>query len=130
MSEAKTVADVRAQLSHGDVRLFRNNTGVAWQGVVVQHTPQRIVLANPRAIQFGLTPGSGDIIGLKSVTVTPDMVGQRLAVFVSLEGKSETGRVTALQAKWRDTVRSMGGVAGEFRSVDDAAALLGLPRMR
>jgi hypothetical protein len=49
------------------MRLWRNNIGLAfYQG---------------KYVQYGLAPGSGDLIGFRSVTITPEMVGQRVAVF-------------------------------------------------
>jgi hypothetical protein len=60
-----------------DLRLFRNNTGT---------------LPDPRTgrpVQFGLARGSADLIGLRTVTITPDMVGQQVAVFTSIEVKTQ-----------------------------------------
>lgn len=117
MGEAKTVADVRAQLSHGDVRLYRNNVGVLQD-------------KTGKFVTFGLCVGSSDLIGYRSVTVTPDMVGQKVAIFAALEGKDERKMPTEVQRRFMVAVKEAGGIAGVFRSVDDAAALLGLPRMR
>ncbi len=89
------------------VKLFRNNVG----GLKDQAG---------RFVQFGLHPGSSDLIGWKSVVITPEMVGQRVAVFVSLECKTETGRVTPDQAQWIDQVKAAGGLAGIVRSEADA----------
>lgn len=117
MSESKTVADVRAQLSHGDVRLFRNNVGVLQD-------------RGGRFVTFGLCVGSSDLIGYRTMIVTPEMVGKKVAVFAALEGKDERKMPTEPQRRFMLSVKEAGGIAGVFRSVDDAAALLGLPRMR
>jgi len=96
-----------------DLRLFRNNTGT---------------LPDPRTgrpVQFGLARGSADLIGLRTVTITPDMVGQQVAVFTSIEVKTPKGRPTAEQQNWLNMVQSLGGIAGIARSVRDANEILG-----
>lgn len=125
MSEQAVVQSVRANLSNGDVRVFRNNVGEAWQGEVAFKTATTITLKNPRRVNFGLCEGSSDLIGLKSVVITPDMVGSKVAVFVALEGKSATGRPTEEQAAFLAMVIKAGGIAGVFRSLDDAKGILG-----
>jgi len=75
-------------------------------------------------VQFGLCKGSADLIGWKQVTITPDMVGQKVAVFASIEVKTPTGRLTPEQQIWLDAVQAAGGVAGIARSVEDAQRIL------
>ena len=94
------------------MRLFRNNTGTLRD-------------ANGRPVQFGLARGSADLIGWSSVTITPDMVGQTVAVFTSIEVKSAAGRLRPEQQQWLDAVSAAGGIAGVARSVEDARVLLG-----
>lgn len=94
-----------------DVRLFRNNVGVA-------------VFPDGSRVAYGLAPGSSDIIGWKSVEVSRDMVGQRLAVFVAVEVKGERGRLTEHQLRFIDTVRQFGGIAGVATSPEEALKLL------
>jgi hypothetical protein len=47
-----------------------------------------------RLVRFGLGKGTSDLIGLRSVVVSPEMVGQRLAQFVALEIKTARGVVS------------------------------------
>jgi hypothetical protein len=95
------------------VRMFRNNCGK---------------LPDPRTgrwIEFGVgNPGGGDLLGWRTVTVTPEMVGQQVAQFVSLEVKTPTGRVRPEQERWRQVVEQAGGVAAVVRSVEDAERAL------
>lgn len=111
MANPETVIQQQIRLALGtrsDLRLFRNNTGS---------------LPDPRTgrpIQFGLAKGSADLIGLRTVTITPDMVGRQVAVFTSLEIKTPMGRATPEQRSWLEMVRSRGGLAGIARSVQDA----------
>lgn len=116
MANAETTLQQHIRLAVGqrsDVRLFRNNTGT---------------LPDPRTgrpIQFGLARGSADLIGIKQVTITPDMVGQTIGVFTSIEVKTPTGRVTPQQRNWLTMVRKLGGIAGVARSIRDANEILG-----
>jgi hypothetical protein len=115
MANDETIIQQRIRLALGrekSLRLFRNNTGS---------------LPDPRTkrpVQFGLCKGSADLIGWKQVTITPDMVGQRVAVFASIEVKTPTGRLTPEQQIWLDAVQAAGGVAGIARSVEDAQQIL------
>lgn len=111
MTEQQIQQQIRLACSRGPVRLFRNNTGTLRD----QHG---------RPVQFGLAKGSADLIGWSTRTITPDMVGQQVAVFTSVEVKTATGRLRPEQRVWLDAVQSAGGIAGVVRSVDDANALL------
>jgi hypothetical protein len=71
---------------------------------------------------FGLCVGSGDLIGWKAITVTPEHVGQTLAVFISIEVKTPTGKPSAEQVRWQKVVQQHGGIAVIARSVADAEA--------
>jgi VRR-NUC domain. len=94
-----------------DVRLFRNNVGVALH-------------ADGSRVVYGLAPGSSDLIGLTSITVTPEMVGRRLAVFTAIEVKTIKGRPTDEQLAFVAMTKRMGGIAGIARSPEEAEALL------
>jgi hypothetical protein len=121
MSERNIQADVQLALgSRPDVRLFRNNTGAAWQGERISCRDRVLILRNFRLIHFGLVIGGGDLIGWRSFTVTPDMVGRRVAVFLSVEDKTPIGRASPAQLNWADQVRASGGLAGFARSVPEA----------
>lgn len=96
-----------------DVRLFRNNQGFA-------------TFAGGQRVKYGLAnPGGSDLIGLRSVCVTTDMVGRRLAIFAALEVKTPTGRIEPEQRNFIDFVRKFGGIAGVVRSPEDALLLVG-----
>jgi hypothetical protein len=114
MSEAVIQQQIRLALGSGPVRLWRNNTGTL---------PDR----QGRPVRFGLCKGSSDLIGLRTITIGPEHVGQTMAVFAAVEVKSATGRPTPDQRAFIDTVQSMGGLAGIARSVEDAAAILQFP---
>ncbi|NDC35967.1 MAG: hypothetical protein EBZ51_11485 [Synechococcaceae bacterium WB9_2_112] len=75
-------------------------------------------------VTFGLCPGSADLIGYRTVTITPEMVGQTVAVFCAVEVKAERGRPTPQQLAFLEHIGSAGGRAGIARSVDDANRIL------
>jgi hypothetical protein len=111
LSEQRIQQEIRLAISNGDTRVFRNNTGTLKD-------------ANGRPVQFGLCKGSADLIGWTTRTVTQEMVGQRIAVFTSIEVKTPTGRLRPEQQQWLDAVQAAGGIAGVARSVEDAKALV------
>ena len=131
MSEGKIWRDIRDKLSKGTMRLFRNEVG---NGVAIRHkhafTRQAIITAccelaqkmggSGARIHFGLTVGSGDLIGFRSVVITKEMVGQKVAVFTSCETKTATGKVREEQTNWQRFVNEAGGIAVIARSVEDA----------
>ena len=110
-SEQTIQQQIRLQCSRGPVRLYRNNCGVL--------RDQRGV-----PVRYGLQPGSGDLIGWRTITIGPEMVGQQVAVFASIEVKSATGRLRPEQRQWMEAVQAAGGIAGVARSVEDAEQIL------
>ena len=110
-SEQRIQQEIRLAVSKGDTRVFRNNTGTLRD-------------ANGRPVQFGLAKGSADLIGWRTITITPEMVGQQVAVFTSIEVKSATGRLRPEQQQWLDAVQAAGGIAGVARSVGDALRIV------
>jgi hypothetical protein len=124
MAEFRFMKEVLAAFGRGSIRLFRCNAGVMWQGLTVEHTQHYLTLKNPRAVH-GWPAGSSDLIGWQSVTVTPDMVGTRVAVFVAVETKSLCGRVTPEQQRFLSAVRGAGGRAVAARTLGEVAAVLG-----
>ena len=113
--------------SHPDIRVFRNNVGMGFVGTVIHEFPARqITLKNHRRIRFGLFEGSSDLIGWRSVIVTPDMVGKKIAVFLSIETKTLHGTAKPEQQNWIDQVRRAGGVADIARCARDAEIITGL----
>lgn len=107
------------------VRIFRNTVGQGWHGQVVEHRGGLLTLRNPRRVTFGLMPGSPDLVGWHTVTITPDMVGQRIARFTGLEVKTGTGRASDGQRHFLNVLREAGGLAEVVTSPQQAAQLFG-----
>ena len=94
---------------HG-CRLFRNQTGALKD-------------QTGRLVRFGLCKGSSDLIGFKSITITPEMVGKKIAAFVAIEVKTASGKPTPEQLNFVNRVKELGGIAGIARSVEDVLAI-------
>jgi hypothetical protein len=105
------------------VRVFRQNVGQAWVGAA-KKSGNIVTIENPRPFHGGLCKGSSDLIGWRSIRITPEMVGLDVAVFVAIECKTETGKATAEQVNFIERVRLAGGLAGIARSVEDALKII------
>lgn len=102
-----------------DCTLFRNNSGAC-------------VDATGRLIRYGLghtSPKqqflSSDLIGIRKVLITPEMVGQVIGVFTAIEVKKEDWKFTKTfdsheikQNNFLQFVESKGGRSGFANSVD------------
>lgn len=112
MGETELQQQIRLHFgTRQNLKLFRNNVG-------------QCHAADGRIVRFGLCQGSSDLIGFTSVEITPEMVGQRVAVFTAVEVKTPRGRIAEAQQKFIDLVRCAGGRAGVARSVEDAQSIL------
>lgn len=111
-SESRVQSLVRLEGPRFAVKLWRNNVGVLLDK---DGRPVRYGLANDSAA-LNRVLKSSDLIGWRTVTVTPDMIGRRLAVFVARECKPEGWRFTGTereiaQQAWIDLVNEDGGDA-------------------
>ena len=111
MTNQETNLQQEIRLAVGQIpnlRLFRNQVG---------QLPHPIT---NRYVQFGLA------IGFKTVKITEDMVGTNIAQFISLEVKTNTGRISKIQQNWLTLIKNSGGISGVVRSIDDAIKILNL----
>lgn len=124
-SEQSIQQAIRLALSTGQSRVFRNNVGTAWTGSRIERLPGgRVLIHDARPFDAGLCKGSSDLIGWQSVTVTQDMVGKPVAIFLAVEVKGPKTRVHPDQENFILRVRAAGGLAGVARSVSDAITIL------
>ncbi|MGJ5032248.1 VRR-NUC domain-containing protein [Bradyrhizobium sp. HKCCYLS2038] len=117
MSEADLMRLLQRRASQLGARLFRQNVGQAWTGMlergngrVVRLGPGDVVLRNARPFHAGVS-GMSDLGGWLPVQVTPDMVGSTIAIYVQVEVKAG-GRPTSEQLAWIAAVNKAGGRAG------------------
>ena len=112
MSEAAVQANVRLEASRRGWLLFRNNSGVLKDD---RGIPVRFGLCNDTAA-LNKVCKSSDLIGWRTVQITPDMVGQKLAQFVAIECKTQGWKYTGTarevaQKNFIDKVNVAGGYA-------------------
>ncbi len=103
MSEADLMRLIQVAASKLGARLFRNNVGA---------------LQNKEGtwIRYGLGVGTSDLVGWLTV--------DGAAMFIAVEVKSESGRVSPEQTNFINAVRAAGGRAGIARSVQDAEDII------
>jgi hypothetical protein len=106
------------------VRVFRNNVGMGWAGETTRMRDNTIIIKNPRPLHAGLCTGSSDLIGWTEITITPQMVGKKLAVFTAIETKTNKGRGTKDQINFIEVVRKHGGFAGIARTEIEAEGII------
>lgn len=126
MLESHIQAEIRLSLGRlAFTRMLRNSKGQGWMGTVKRRTNTEIVLTHPRAVPFGLlAPGSSDLIGMTQVVVTPDMIGQTVAIFTALEVKRPGVKPEPEQDEFVTFVRDFGGCADIVRSPDEAVKIV------
>ena len=116
MSESGVMHSIMLALSASGATIFRNNVGA-------------VKASDGRFIRFGLCPGSSDLIGFMPVTVTPDMVGKQIALFLAVEAKAPGGHTDlerkAAQDRFINAVLAAGGLAGYARTVEQALGVIG-----
>lgn len=123
-AEKNLTAHVLMSVSKIGARLFRQNTGLAWQGEIIEKTPQRLILKNPRPIHCGLIKGSSDLIGWTPVVITADMVGKTVAIFTALEVKTPGVSATPEQKNFVEQIAKVGGCGHIVRSAEEAVAAI------
>jgi len=121
MTETEIQNNILYNASQIGWRLWRNNVGVALRK---DGTPVRYGLANTsKAMNSNLK--SSDLIGIRPVLITPDMVGKTIGQFIAIEAKASninltkklSGRMIA-QNRFLDLIKRLGGYA-EFNNTGD-----------
>lgn len=118
-------------------RLFRFNSGKGWisglgpKGVIKLGDGSVLIkAARPVALGMAMTngdsvPGQSDLGGTTSVIITPEMVGQRIAVSTWIETKrTKGGKVSADQLNFVNQQQALGAVAGIANSVEEAREII------
>lgn len=117
--ESEIAEEIQAEASKYNITLFRNNSGAFKdsRGILVRYGLGNI------SKKFNSVIKSSDYIGFTEMTVTPDMVGSKVAIFTALEIKtldwkySGTEREVA-QLKFIDLVNKKGGIASFVNSIE------------
>jgi hypothetical protein len=119
MNEKAIQSTVMLAASQAGLTIWRNNTGQAWTGDATRLKDGSVLIRNPRPLHVGLCKGSADLIGIRPVVVTPEMLGQTLAQFTAIEVKTPRGKLSEPQARFLAFVESKGGLALVARSARD-----------
>lgn len=106
---AKRLEDERLLNQGPNKRLFKTDAGPSYQGEVVKHNGNILILKNPRKL-CGLPLGWPDLTGWETVEITPDMVGKKIAVFCAEEIKAGKDSMSKKQTGFKRIVESMGGI--------------------
>lgn len=109
-----------------ELKIFRNNVGTGWQGKrkVIPGKPNDVYLENARPLHAGLCVGSSDLIGYTMVEITPEMVGQKVAIFTAIEVKAKGKNASEEQKNFIEVVKHAGGLAGVARKEADALKII------
>lgn len=118
-------------------RLFRLNTGRAWLSNLGPNGVQKlsdgsVLIKAARSIAIGFGSPSGDPVegasdlnGWTTIVITPEMVGEKVAVFTAIETKAtKGGKKRAGQVNFCDQVTAAGGIAGFANSEESAIGIV------
>jgi len=133
-SESNIMRVIQLALSTAGVKIFRNNNGQGWIGKsklfnsaqTVNVKAGDVLIQAARPLHSGLCVGSSDLIGWKTITVTPEMVGTKIAVFIGCEVKNQSGRATKEQIAFINVLNESGGRGFIARNPEEALKGVGL----
>lgn len=135
--ETNISQNCKVEASKRGARVFRNNRGLFLTIdaiVVIERAIKSFGLKGVidvlksgrlRKVRAGLeAPGASDLIGWQTVTITPEMVGKNVALFVAAEVKQPGKYASAEQKNFIQNVKQAGGIAGIVHSPEEMAALV------
>jgi len=135
--EHKIQNQIRDALSDHVRMVFRANVGQGWTAnkedtfrpskstaVVIERGD--VLLRNARPFNTGLPAGFPDTFGCQELVITPEMVGQKVAVFWGIEIK-DLSSASQAQSNFINALLMSGGKGGIARSPEEACSLLGVP---
>lgn len=121
--EVNVQNEIRAELGHGNTRLFRQESSYFYTGRLSTIRGQRVLLF-PKEVRVGFD-GQPDLGGWTTVVVTPEMVGTTIAIAVQIEVKRpRKNKRSEEQVQFIAFARSVGVRAGFARSVDEAKKII------
>lgn len=126
MNEHDIQNQIRIEISNQRLGVsFRTNVGRAWTGNDIRKNADgSITIIEPRPFQTGLPEGHSDLTVVVPVVVTPEMVGQQVAIAGFIEVKNKTRKATPAQLNFIEQMQKIGARAGVARSVEDAILIL------
>lgn len=124
LSEHDIQDQIRDVLNLSNTTIWRVNVCSGFVGKYFRNSNGSVTIQNPRWISSGVPKGFPDLIGIKPVKITEDMVGKTIGQFVFIEVKAEHGRLTQEQKLFQTLLKSNGAIGGVARSTDDAINLI------
>lgn len=127
-SESEIQQLIQAEAAKYGCILMRNNSGALKDK---DGRPVVFGLGNTSTKRMKLIK-SPDLVGPHSIIITPQMVGQRIAVMAAVECKRPGWRFNPndaherAQEAWLNWLRGAGGFAGFAQSIDDVKRILGV----
>lgn len=121
LSEKATRKDLDKEFNQGDERLYPNPSGTAEYGFAkVDYGVFGYKAKDPK-----LTEKPPDTVGYKTITITPNMVGKRVAVLMVWEAKAQGGKGKhkereAGQQRSIDRIIRAGGIGGIVETASEA----------
>jgi len=124
MSENAIQSEIMIELGKiRNLRVFRNHCGRGVTGKILKgKAPGEWIVKNGRMTTFGLAPGTPDIVGWETVTITPEMVGKEVALILFVEVKDLKGSLSEGQLNFATLARSMGCKVIVARSAEEAVS--------
>ena len=130
MAEGDEMRLLMKEATRLGARLFRQQVGMGWIGKASRIEQTKMIAVNPgdvvikkaRPFHSGF-PGWSDLGGWSPLVVTPEMVGQTIAVYTAAEIKVQSA-VSTEQRAFLDAVRKAGGRAGVVRNIEDLSLIL------
>ena len=126
MLEHEIQNQIRVHISQKQLAtLFRANVGNAWTGNQVERRPDgSVVIRDARPFTTGLPMGFPDLFGIKPITITPEMVGKKIAAFVFVEVKQPKKKPTKAQVHMIEFLKAHGAIGGIAHSQEEAEMIL------
>jgi hypothetical protein len=119
MSEIQIQNRILLECTSVNCKLWRNHRGTGFQGKA-KKVGSAVIINNPALVSFGMCNGASDIIGILKKNID----GKEYGFFVAIEVKTLTGKASKEQLGFIEMVKSLGGIAGVVRSVEEARRLL------
>ena len=115
MTEKELLAYARIEATKNGGRLWRNQSGMAWQGEILSKSNNVLHLKNPRLLKSGLTNGASDLIGYLPLRITEEHLGKTIAVFWANEIKTKNDNLSKEQLNFLYFISESGGIAWETK---------------
>jgi len=106
--EQNKIAEILSTIDPETERLFRINSGMGWIGKYRRTKDGIVIIENGRPLHAA-PEGWPDLAGWKTIEITPEMIGKKIAVFMGKEIKV-TGKLSKAQKIFGEILTQMGGL--------------------